>query len=240
MTTVVISQPMLFPWPGMMEHIAQADIFIHRDDADFSKSNRTHRIQVKTQKGAEWMTIPIAHHCYERPIKDLEAGSNEWRGKHINLLRNAYAKAPQLGRMIDLVEQVYKNDGRPLVEVIADSQTALAEALGVWNPKEVLKASEMTFKGERTEQLVDIVKQVGGDVYLTGHGAKNYMDHEMFERAGIEVRYVTYSLSEYPQLHGEFTPYVSALDLIANTGDGASTYLKRESVNWREFVGAGE
>ena len=51
MTTVVISQPMYFPWPGFFELIAAADVYVHLDDVQFSKGGFTNRIQLKTVQG---------------------------------------------------------------------------------------------------------------------------------------------------------------------------------------------
>ena len=60
MATVVITQPMLFPWPGFFEQLMLADTYIYLDDAQFSKGSFTNRIQLL--RGAErcWMTIPLA------------------------------------------------------------------------------------------------------------------------------------------------------------------------------------
>ena len=74
-----------------------------------------------------------------------------------------------------------------------------------------------------------------GDVYVTGHGAKNYLDHEAFERGGVHVEYMDYQRRAYPQLHGEFTPYVSILDLIANMGREGRDLICSGTVSWREF-----
>jgi len=238
LTTVVIQQPMLFPWVGMIEHIAMADVYIHRDDVPFSKSWRTHRIQIKTAKGAEWMTIPIAHHCFEQPIVKLEASSQDWRTKHVRVLENAYAKAPYKREMLQIVRDVYEREDKPLVETISASVETLIDYFGLRDQLTVMKATEMQFAGDRSQQLVEMVQAVNGDVYLTGHGARNYIDHELFESNGIDVRYVEYSLSEYPQLHGNFEPYISALDLIANTGpDARNHHLKPRAIPWREFAG---
>ena len=50
MTTVVISQPMFFPWVGMFEQIALADVYVHYDDVQFSKGSFTNRVQLKTAR----------------------------------------------------------------------------------------------------------------------------------------------------------------------------------------------
>ena len=60
MTTVMISQPMYFPWAGFIAQMALADVMIWLDDVQFSKGSFTNRIQVKTASGPiKWMSIPL-------------------------------------------------------------------------------------------------------------------------------------------------------------------------------------
>ena len=75
-----------------------------------------------------------------------------------------------------------------------------------------------------------------GTKYITGHGARNYLDHTLFENAGIAVDYMRYEYIPYPQLHGPFTPYVTSLDLIANCGKRGSAIIRSTAVDWRQFV----
>jgi hypothetical protein len=84
--------------------------------------------------------------------------------------------------------------------------------------------------------LLSIIKMVGGTRYITAQGAADYLDHEAFERANIAVEYMDYSKTPYPQLHGDFTPYVSVLDLIANLGTNAHTAVRPRTIPWREFL----
>ena len=71
---------------------------------------------------------------------------------------------------------------------------------------------------------------------MTGHGARNYLNHELFERNGVKVQYMDYLRSLYPQAHGTFTPYVSILDLIANTGRDGRQYINSGTKPWQEFT----
>ena len=58
--TVVISQPMFFPWVGIFEQIRLADIFVHFDDVQLPwGSSFINRVQIKTKDGIKWLTIPI-------------------------------------------------------------------------------------------------------------------------------------------------------------------------------------
>jgi hypothetical protein len=79
---------------------------------------------------------------------------------------------------------------------------------------------------DRDMRLVEIVEKVGGDVYLAGSGGKDYMDLEVYEKAGISVEFQEFSHPEYPQLFGEFLPNLSVIDLIFNTGDQSLEYLR--------------
>ena len=47
MTRVVITQPMLFPWPGFFEQLCLADVYIYLDDVQFSKGSFTNRVQIE-------------------------------------------------------------------------------------------------------------------------------------------------------------------------------------------------
>ena len=61
MTTVVVSQPMLFPWVGLFEQIRLADVFVYYDDVAFSKGSFFNRVQIKTSRGSKWLTVPLEH-----------------------------------------------------------------------------------------------------------------------------------------------------------------------------------
>ena len=48
--------------------------------------------------------------------------------------------------------------------------------------------------------------------------------------------YMDYDLSPYPQLHGAFEPYVTALDVLANTGPEALAHVNAVTVPWQAMV----
>jgi hypothetical protein len=87
-------------------------------------------------------------------------------------------------------------------------------------------------------RVLETVQRCNGDVYITGHGAKDYLDHELFERNSIRVEYMDYQRTPYPQLHGEFDPHVTILDLIANLGRAGRDYIHSPTKYWKEFVSA--
>jgi hypothetical protein len=61
--------------------------------------------------------------------------------------------------------------------------------------------------------------------YISGPSARDYIEQEKFDEAGITLEYMEYNYPEYPQLYPPFDPYVTILDLLFMTGDQAGGYI---------------
>jgi hypothetical protein len=70
---------------------------------------------------------------------------------------------------------------------------------------------------------------VGATHYLSGNGARDYMQPEKFAQAGIQVVWQQFSHPVYPQQFGAFVPYLSSLDVLFNCGITASRQILREA-----------
>ncbi|NOR52576.1 MAG: hypothetical protein GQ536_00595, partial [Candidatus Aminicenantes bacterium] len=90
-----------------------------------------------------------------------------------------------------------------------------------------IRASKYELREEPTERLVDICKQAGGNVYLSGKDGAGYLDSDKFEKENIQVIFQGYEHPRYPQLYGEFEPYMSAIDLLFNCGPESLSLLKK-------------
>jgi WbqC-like protein family len=234
MTTIVISQPLLFPWPGFFELLSQADIFVHLDDVQFSRGSFTNRIQIKHPSGMKWMTVPLVGKGKGRSIIDLEATGTDWKGRHRALILQALRGAPHINVAIQLFDRVYSHE--PLVSLLISSVEESAKAIGLERPVRWLRSSRMGIVETSWRRVLAIVRSLGGNRYVTAHGGAQYLDHETFEQTGVMVEYVDYSMTPYPQLHGPFLPHVTVLDLIANLGPSAHTALRSNTVSWRDFI----
>ncbi|GAV19743.1 WbqC-like protein family protein [Mariprofundus micogutta] len=237
MRTVVISQPMLFPWVGIFEQIRLADTFLYYDDVQFSKGSFTNRVQLKNEKGSEWMTIPLKKLRLGQNINEIEVSDQvDWRMKHKEQLRRCYEKAPFFNEMMDLVESVYSGTENSLSEITILSVQTVCDYFGFTEGREFLRSSELSVEGASSQRVLDLVLCMSGGFYVTGHGAKKYLDHELFESNQVSVGYMDYEMRPYKQLYGEFTPYVSILDLIANLGCDGSSYIASKSIDWKDFI----
>jgi len=233
MTTVVISQPMYFPWPGFFELVATADVYVHLDDVQFSKGGFTNRIQIKHASGVSWMTVPLAGKGTFQDIQDLAATGNAWKASHRGLLSQALRGSADAASALKVFDEVVSLATIPAI--LAASIEVPARHLGLRGPQIWYKSSELNVPGASSQRVLDIVKAVGGNRYVTAHGAANYLDHQSFDDAGVQVDYILYSKTPWSQRHGAFTPYVSVLDLIGNEGGKAGEFIRPMTCPWREF-----
>ena len=233
---VVVSQPMYFPWVGLLEQVRFANVFVHYDDVQFARGF-FNRVQIKTTNGIHWLTVPTMDCRRGQKINEVKIdNSRDWRKLHRESLRQAYANAPFQKDMLEIVDRVFERHVSTIAEISQFSIMALVDYFELRESMDFFHSSQLSVVGMSSQRLHDITVELGGDVYITGHGAKNYLDHELFEKSGIRVEYIDYKLTPYGQLHGEFTPYVSALDLVANCGKDGKAYICSNSVSWRDFV----
>ncbi len=234
-TNIVVSQPMFLPWIGMFEQLNLSDIFVHYDDVQFPQGRSfINRVQIKTKDGIKWLTVPIDKKNSGRLINEtLISYKEDWQDKHLNIIRQSFSKTKFKKDIFDLVEEVYSKQFQTISELNIYSFELLASYLGF--KKRFLHSSLLHTNTKSSQKLVDIVKSLNGNKYITGLGALNYIDYELFEKENISLEYMDYSISTYEQMFGDFTPYVTILDLIANEGQNGKKYINSKSIYWKEF-----
>lgn len=160
--------------------------------------------------------------------------SQNWRARQMTTLRMNYAKAPFVNEMLDIAQEIYSMRTQYLCELNIAAIEKIAAYFGI-SPV-FLRSSKHQTDLTSSSHLLELLKQANGDIYITGHGARNYLNHQLFEEHHIQVEYMNYQHTPYPQLHGDFTPYVSVLDLIANVGPKGARAICSPTQPWREFL----
>lgn len=234
---VVISQPMYFPWMGILEQIRLSNLFVHYEDVQFTRGSFSNRVQVKTETGTRWLTVPLRNHIFGQLINEIEIDyRSDWQRSHRDILKQAYAKAEYKTEMFDLVDDVFSRKYDSLAELSKASMMSMVRYFELEHGRGFIDSPDLGISGSSTQRVIDICVQLKAASYITGHGARNYLAHEAFEAKGIEVDYIGYGLSHYKQLHGPFTPYVTALDLVANCGKDGVHHIAGKPIPWRDFI----
>ncbi len=220
-----IIQSNYIPWKGYFDLIAAVDEFIIYDDVQFTKNDWRNRNIIKTPQGIQWLTVPVGQGINRR-ICDVTLPDIRWQVKHWKTLESNYGRAPHFDTIAEKLEPLYTQHqhtqlsslNRTLIETICSILGISTRISNSW---------DYTSSHGKTQRLVDLCKEVGATVYISGPTAQNYIDEVAFAEQGIDLVWFNYSCyPKYPQLWGEFVHGVSVLDLLFNCGKQAPTYMK--------------
>ncbi len=225
MTTICIHQPDFVPYLGFFQRLVTADHFIILDDVKFIRDGWQHRDRIKSKNGAVWLTLGVRKGSHHLPINQVElSDSPTWIEKNLNLLRECYSKAAFFSEVFPQVERIYLAGHRLMIDF---NRAMLDLAMSYFDIEiHVSLASEYEIVATRTARLVELVRATMGRNYLSGIGSRDYLDVEMFQSAGLTVIWQDFRHPVYPQMHGDFAPMLSCLDLLFNCGRDAAGVLR--------------
>jgi hypothetical protein len=215
--TVVIHQPDFLPWLGFFDRLRSADLYIVLDHVQFIRRGWTHRDMIKASAGATWLTLNIQKAHQNTPIRDIQlTPGKDWRQDNLNLILENYRKARFFSEVFPRLENLY---ARPIENMAAMNLAGLdllGDMLDTKTPR--LFSSEMSPEGASTMMLVDLLRKAGATRYVSGLGARAYLDTALVEKAGIELVWQDFTHPVYRQLHGPFVPMLSSIDALFNCG----------------------
>jgi hypothetical protein len=226
MTTVAILQPGYLPWLGFFDQLRRCDVFVYYDDVQFDKHGWRNRNRIKSPAGSLWLTVPVLTGGRQgQAIMDAEIDDRvPWQRKHLASIAQNYARAPYLSDYLDELEEVLKRPWKRLVDLDIAVAALMSGWLGI--RRTIARSSELDIGGDQSERLLNICRHFGARRYLSGDSARNYLDLALFRHSGISVEWQNYGHPRYPQLHGDFLPYMSALDLVLNMGPKSLSVLE--------------
>ena len=236
---VAINQPCYLPWRGHFALMKTSDVFVFYDDVQFtSNTSRSFfaRVQLKTAAGRRWLTVPVrkSGKFGQRIDAVAIAEDGRWRARHAAAIREAFRGAPFAAAVEPALEALSGRAWERLAELTITTTGLVAGLLGI--RRETLRSSALDIGGAGSERVLAICRALGATRYVSALGGLDYLDHEAFDAAGVAVEYMDYDLSPYPQLHGAFEPYVTALDTLANLGPDAGAHVNARTVPWREML----
>lgn len=218
MRTIGIHQPNYLAWLGYFDKISKCDLFVILDNVQYEKNCYTNRTQIKTPRGKEWLTFAIKRD-FPQLIKDVKfANFNKDRDNHLKAIELNYKKAKSFNLVFPIIKQLLSSDWEYLSEFNTYLIKMLVRELHI--KTDIVIASDYDFEGHSTELLINICKYFGADKYLSGNGAKDYQEEEMFKKEGIKLEYNNFKHPIYEQRWGEFISGLSVIDKMLNENYG--------------------
>jgi WbqC-like protein len=233
---IAIVQSNYIPWKGYFDLINGVDEFILYDDAQYTRRDWRNRNMIKTPIGPMWLTIPVeVKGRYLQRICETRISDPDWMRRHWKSIAANYCRARYFQTYRDAFEDLYVRATDPLLSRINHHfLTAICSILNIgtrlsWSSDYLYAdaGAECQVEG-KTERLVFLCKQTDATEYVSGPSARDYIDPQLFEDAGITLTFMDYSgYPEHEQLFPPFSHHVSIIDLLFNEGPHAVKYMKR-------------
>lgn len=223
---VSIHQPSYFPWLGWLHKVVHSDLFILMNDVQLTDSSYQHRNIFLTKDGEEkYLNISIKKKGYKDiSLKDIELLSIvKWQNDHQKFLQANYAKHPFYKEVMEYIAPVFSKEYHTLGEVLTDVTETVWRMFDIRTLLVYQHSMNYNKEAKKGELVVELVKAVNGDTYLSGQGAKAYADEADFEKNNITLVYQQFTHPKYKQLNtggvtDKFIAGISCLDLLFNVG----------------------
>lgn len=215
MKICAIHQPNFFPWLGYFDKIKKADVFVFLDQVDYPKSGNSmgswcNRVKLNVGGKATWVSCPVIREHGRQPIDTVRINNQSpWRDALRKILIANYRGAPNFPEAFALVESLLAYQTDRLAEFNIYVIRELAKYLG-YRTAWVAQSSLPSMSEKATDRLVAICRAVGADTYLCGGGSSEYLETEVFARAGVNLVYQDF----IPEPYGEAQQFIPGLSII--------------------------
>ena len=215
-----IHQPSYFPWLGLLHKVANSDVYLVMDEVQLTDSACQHRNLFLSADGkAKHLTIPFNRKNYlRRPFKDLEIIDQSWRVSHLNFIKNGYRKHQYYDEIFPILDDFFACEYPLLIDAVMASMRI---SLSLFDVKtQLVYQSNMDYDKtlRRGDLVVSLVRATGASCYLSGTGAKAYLDESLFV-GELSLQYDYFVHPVYPQGNAsDFISGLSCLDALFNLG----------------------
>lgn len=210
-------QPNYLPWLGFFDKMDKCDVFIIEDDLQFVYHEFHNRNKIKTSNGTKWLTVPVREGRKRKKFSEIFiSNEKKWSNRHWLALKNNYGKSPSWKEFCDFFEETYEKKWNKLIDLNIHLIKGIMDFLNI--ETKLVLASSLKVSGIKNDLLIAQCKALGAKTYLSGVGARTYLDVDLFEREGINAVFQEFEYPIYPQLGGEFVPNLSVVDYLFCAG----------------------
>jgi predicted nucleic acid-binding protein len=219
---VAIHQPHYFPWEGYISKMKDVDKFILMDEVQLTDSSPMYRHALLTLKGEKkYITIPFEKNDYKhKSYKNILINTQiDWQKNHINFLKENYSKSPFYGEIMDLISCIFTKKYKYICDVTVDTILLMRKIFNI--STDIVLQSDLNYPNDskKNQLVLDLCIASNADYYLSGQGAKKYMELEPFDKSNVIVEFQSFKQTEYSQhCSREFIAGLSILDMLLSVG----------------------
>ena len=232
---VAIHQPEYLPWLGFFKKMMNVELFVFLDDVQFRKKGWQNRNRIRINDGTTLLSIPVHTHSYPKINEVTIDNEKNWSIRHKKSILYNYAKAPYFDEIKDFVESIFEKKFQYLVDLNTEIIKFIMNELEI--KSKIVFSSELEISKKGSDRVLDICKAVGADHYITGtFWAESNLRVEEFKKSNIDVEFQKFQHPIYKQIHGEFIPEMSIIDLLFNEGRKEAKKILQNSISSSHIV----
>lgn len=219
MATVVVSQSNYLPWKGYFDMIQGADHLVLLENVQFTRRDWRSRNKIKVPSGVQWLSVPVrTPKGRETSVAEAEIADIKFYQPHLKAIELSYARTPHFQKIYGLLSDCMEHGDLTLSLLNERILRTLCHFMSI--RARISSSRGSTEQMDPSERILNIVKAAGGKRYISGPAARNYLNMEMFEQAGIAVEFFAYpDYVEYNQVWPPFRHDVSIIDVLFHLGE---------------------
>lgn len=212
---LAIMQPYFFPYIGYFQLIAASDVFVLHDDVQYIKGGWVNRNRILFNGESRMITFPVQKDAYELPINARRYTDDKQARKDIiNLIKQAYTKAPFYRQVITMLDELLLFEERNVARFNENLIRRIVDIIGL--SCKIITSSGM----EKNDSLVgesrvlDICKRLGATDYANSPGGQALYDRATFAQCGLDLKFLIPTPIEYKQFGVTHVPWLSIIDVM--------------------------
>lgn len=219
---VAIHQPHYFPWLGYLDKMAKADKFVVLDEVQLTDRSPMVRNKFLQSNGeSKFLSLSIEKKGYrDKKTKEIVLfNTDELLKNHEKFIIYNYKKSLFFEKIWEEIKSVFLDKYVYLIELEMKTVSLLRNLFNIKTDIAYQSNLDYDRDSKNSDLMLSLTKAVGGNIYLSGNGARSYMKEDEFNKQGVRVVYQEFSYPKYSQFNSkEFVPNLSALDMLFNLG----------------------
>ena len=184
-------QPNFLPYPGFWAKMDRADVFGLMPKAQFTKGDYQNRVKIGKDDNARWLSLPVTRE-FGCSIDQVRLAENCKLKKIVGPIRDTYSKYPFWKDYGDAICDLFLITGSRLYDVNRLYIIQLQTFLGIRKPLKQMPANTDNPSGDLARWAVNNEC----DTYLSGPGAKAYLNEEVFKDYNVKLIYTDTRIKE--------------------------------------------
>lgn len=183
-------QPEYMPYLGHIAKIAMSDLHIYYDDVQYEQGGYQNRNRIILGKRWGWITVPVARR-FKQKIYDVKINGDRWRQDHAKTILQYYNS--------HALDEIYDYHWNNLANLNITMTAWMLKELNIHTP--IMRSKDLSIKSnDRIDRVIEICMKLKVTTFVSGMGAKIYLNEKKFNDHGIRIIYSDWKDTTTPPL----------------------------------------